>query len=950
MLHRFLLLITLVAVGWSADRPAVVLDATNRPNMLVTGDRLTVPDASGDRITIEPGVQTAPRVLSFPVLTGAATFAVLSEVQTFSAAQTVQAANGLTTLAAATQDAMRLAGRAGGSSSYIGILTPTTLTASRTWTFPNTTTTIAGLAVAQTFSEINTFSNLNITLDGAAGVPATSNVEVLFTRTGYTQARNCFRFRNSANTDSGVIGQQGTVADASILWATANTTLIYAPTQFRVAANTTATSYFEVAASAATFASGLTLNVANTTSASSAIAGAFTVGNGTAATNVAIGGGILYAGGTINSGSNIDANNFIICGVRSAFSGGGGNIRYRDDTATPRWLSGILGGAGAVDYVIYDQVGAAIRLTLTPAGLLALTATTGSHTIASTTDSTTKDNGSVILEGGIGIEKALSVGTNILLGGASLSNISNYNVSSPGTVNGINFYATGDLYLGAKSGTQVRLYAGTTAVLSLAVASTTVAAGVVTTFNDTTDSTTKDNGSVILEGGIGIEKALVAGTSIKATTTITGLTGGTVGSSTGGNIFLNLTGSAATVRGLTFQTGGSNRWLFYENSTAESGANAGSDFTLAAYDDAGAFLANAIVVTRSNFGISIPGVFSAGNTTDSTTTTTGGVIGSGGAGFAKQVSARNYLATGGTITTSQPVFDSTQTWNAGGVTFTAAKVNITDTASAAGSLLLDLQAGGTTRAYIRKDGRAGHVLVTATTAAADDVLYLGNNSSGTPAAGYGVNVWTTLKSSTTADQGAAQMTTTWVVATHASRTARQVYSIYDTAAREAFRIEASGTAPMIGFLGAAAVAQQAATVDHTDILINYGLVASGGGKIKTWRKVITATNVNSAATDVGTFTGLPTKYRVVRLQAFDASASLTTATVDLRTAAAGGGTALVSAAGMTACTAAAKFSDLTLAATATTDYQTTTTLTVRNVTAQGSAATVSFMLEVIDLN
>ena len=51
----------------------------------------------------------------------------------------------------------------------------------------------------------------------------------------------------------------------------------------------------------------------------------------------------------------------------------------------------------------------------------------------------------------------------------------------------------------------------------------------------------------------------------------------------------------------------------------------------------------------------------------------------------------------------------------------------------------------------------------------------------------------------------------WVVNTHASRTARRVLSVYDTAAREGLRIEASGAAPMIGFLGAAAVVRPTVT-------------------------------------------------------------------------------------------------------------------------------------------
>jgi hypothetical protein len=60
---------------------------------------------------------------------------------------------------------------------------------------------------------------------------------------------------------------------------------------------------------------------------------------------------------------------------------------------------------------------------------------------------------------------------------------------------------------------------------------------------------------------------------------------------------------------------------------------------------------------------------------------------------------------GGTVTTSSPVIDAAQTWNAGGVTFTGLKFNATDTASAAASLLMDLQVGGVSKASIKKDGQ-----------------------------------------------------------------------------------------------------------------------------------------------------------------------------------------------------------------------------------------------------
>ncbi len=105
-------------------------------------------------------------------------------------------------------------------------------------------------------------------------------------------------------------------------------------------------------------------------------------------------------------------------------------------------------------------------------------------------------------------------------------------------------------------------------------------------------------------------------------------------------------------------------------------------------------------------------------------------------------------------------------------------------------------------------GVATHTLSDAGTNATADLLILRHNTSGTAAAGFGSTIQTQLESSTTADQDAADEITTWATATHASRKARRTRHIFDTAARETIREEASGTAPMIGFLGAAAVVRQ----------------------------------------------------------------------------------------------------------------------------------------------
>lgn len=127
--------------------------------------------------------------------------------------------------------------------------------------------------------------------------------------------------------------------------------------------------------------------------------------------------------------------------------------------------------------------------------------------------------------------------------------------------------------------------------------------------------------------------------------------------------------------------------------------------------------------------------------------------------------------------------------------------------------------------------------------------------------------------------------------------------------------------------------------------MSYSPYWDAAGSLRRYK--LTGMNLNAALTDIGSFTGLPTKYRVMRLFGYDASTSLTLATVDLRTAAAGAGTAIVSAGVLSALTGATKFVDITLSVTG--DYQTVATLTLRNVTAQGGAATASFQLEIMDL-
>lgn len=77
---------------------------------------------------------------------------VTGTANTFTAAQTFRAANAVRSEAAATQDAVVVAGRAGGTNSYAVTLTPATLSGNQTVTIPNETFTVGFRNIPQSGS------------------------------------------------------------------------------------------------------------------------------------------------------------------------------------------------------------------------------------------------------------------------------------------------------------------------------------------------------------------------------------------------------------------------------------------------------------------------------------------------------------------------------------------------------------------------------------------------------------------------------------------------------------------------------------------------------------------------------------------------------------------------------------------------------------------------------
>lgn len=94
------------------------------------------------------------------------------------------------------------------------------------------------------------------------------------------------------------------------------------------------------------------------------------------------------------------------------------------------------------------------------------------------------------------------------------------------------------------------------------------------------------------------------------------------------------------------------------------------------------------------------------------------LVGLGNFTISEAVGSSGLVITGATQTVDHPAISATQTWNAGGVTFTAIKLNVTSTASAAASKLIDLQVGGVSQMSVTKGGAmtlAAGLTVTTTT-------------------------------------------------------------------------------------------------------------------------------------------------------------------------------------------------------------------------------------------
>ena len=127
--------------------------------------------------------------------------------------------------------------------------------------------------------------------------------------------------------------------------------------------------------------------------------------------------------------------------------------------------------------------------------------------------------------------------------------------------------------------------------------------------------------------------------------------------------------------------------------------------------------------------------------------------------------------------------------------------------------------GGLHVGSIATDPAAGVVTIETNDALTDSSargLILQHNTSGTPATSFGNQIHFQLQSTTTENRDAATINAVWATSTDATRMGRMKLYARDAASlREGLRIESDGAQPLVGFLGAAAVARAAHIANPT---------------------------------------------------------------------------------------------------------------------------------------
>ena len=182
------------------------------------------------------------------------------------------------------------------------------------------------------------------------------------------------------------------------------------------------------------------------------------------------------------------------------------------------------------------------------------------------------------------------------------------------------------------------------------------------------------------------------------------------GASTGNAVVGKITFQTGTVgsTGNTVQTL-SDRVIIDDTQMNVRFTTASSSTTTGALEVAGGVGVGGNVYAAAFYGAatgltSIPGANVTGTVANATHASTANTVVNAAQGNITSVGTLNGLSVAsGSITATTPIL-ITQTWNNASVAFTGIRENITNTASASGSFLLDLQVGGTSQFVVSPDG------------------------------------------------------------------------------------------------------------------------------------------------------------------------------------------------------------------------------------------------------
>ena len=361
--------------------------------------------------------------------------------------------------------------------------------------------------------------------------------------------------------------------------------------------------------------------------------------------------GGVGVGGSINVGASASvAGNVVVSGTSTLVDSV--VVQKEDDTTSPSSGSFVTAGGVGIGKALEVGTNAKVGGNLLVSGTTSLT---GVSTITNDTDSTTTTNGSLVTNGGVGIAKALTVGTNATVGGdlsvtgstsqSGSSRILNSTESTSSTsgalvvdggvgiakalnVGGNTTLAiatdsvsttSGALVVTGGVGIAKALNVGTTATVigDVSIGGSTTQTGPVA-MNNTTDSSSPSTGSLVVAGGVGIAKSLHVGSNvlISGTTTQTGVV--TIDNTTDADN--TNVGSLSTAGGATF----AKSVIIGENATVKGDASI----------EGGLSISEGVVITGAT---SQSGLVSITNETESTSTSNGSLTTAGGVGIAKSL-------------------------------------------------------------------------------------------------------------------------------------------------------------------------------------------------------------------------------------------------------------------------------------------------------------------------